>query len=398
MKMISTPAAVGIGQYTSYVHNCIRNPACEPPYAAPLPAVPYLQLYVDFGQYQPVLYEIRLQDVCNVGHQEQIFPSNYVVGQSPEGNWYGVFKYFSSPVYAVTSFVVWMSALVDTPAGIVEKTFFSEMLMLDPCGHLTKVKSCQPANATTTGFDVNGVYYGLPAEGLVLGFDNLRYFHIAYVRNAKVREMSNKATFSSSLVRNFRTTVEKIYQLETELVPKWYKDVLLAIYARGAIQIDEGRTYLVSDLNFEALNDDDILWRPYPQMKDTINLYFGCDESDCVECCSPVIISADMVSDGNDSVPPDESTSASASPGGSVTPPGSIHVNATLCDSTEECCTNGDTLVWIADTETDIAPGVSVWMNPGMTIPASGPFIKNSGGTIYNMSGGVVGSSTGLTC
>lgn len=290
--MTQTTTPVGINSYSGYVHNCQRNRQCEPSFLAPVPTFPNLQLYVDFGAYKPALAQFYLKDVCTDAEPEQIFPNNFVVGQTPEGNWYGVFKYFDTPVTTVTSFVVWLSVLVSTPSGLQERTFFSEMLMIEPCDPLMKVKSCQPEGATTTGFDVNGLYYGLPVNVDYLGIAEVRYFHIVWVRQGKVRELANKATFTSSLYLNFRTVIEKTFQLETELVPKWFKDMLLAIYARGAIQINNVKTYIVSDLNFEALNEDDLRWKPFAQLKETFRLYYGCDESACVECCSPTVLGA----------------------------------------------------------------------------------------------------------
>ena len=298
--MTQTASPVLATQYAGYIHNCQRNAQCEPSYLAPLPGVPYLELYVPFGSAKPLTMEFHLVDICD-GSQEQIFPSNFVAGQDPDGNWYGVFKYFNAPITDRTSFVVWLSSIVFTGTSYVERTFFSEALMVEPCAPLTKIKACQPELATTTGFDVNGLYYGLPQNADYLGNASVRYFHIAYVRQGKVRELSNKATFKSSLLRNFRTTVEKVHQLETELVPKWYKDELLAIYARGAISVNDGATMLVSDLNFEAINDDDLTWKPYAQLKATYRLYFGCDESDCPECCSPVVLLASAFTGGSES-------------------------------------------------------------------------------------------------
>lgn len=298
--MNRTTAAVAANQYPAYVHNCTRNAQCEPSWSAPLPGVPYLQLYVNFGPTKPVTMDFQLLDHCG-GGQEAITPGSYVVGLDPEGNWYGVFKNFNTPVANVTTFVVWLSAIVQAGSQFVERTFFSEMMVVEPCLPLTKVKACQPFQATTTAFDINGIYYGLTTSDEFLGNESVRYFHIAYVRLGKVRELSNKATFKSSIYRNFRTTVEKIHQLETELVPKWYKDELLGIFARGAISVDDGDTYLVSDINFEALNDDDLTWKPFVQLKETFRLYFGCDESECVECCSPVILSATVNPQGSDS-------------------------------------------------------------------------------------------------
>lgn len=289
--MIRTTAAVAANQYPAYVHNCLRNAQCEPPWCAPLPGVPYLQLYVSFGTEKPTSMEFQLIDICN-DTQEQIFPTSYVVGQDPEGNWYGVFKGFNAPLTPATAFVVWFAAVVDTGPSFAYRTWFSEMMVAEPCLPLTKIKSCHPSEATTTGFDINGIYYGLTQSSEFLGNETVRYFHIAWVRLGKVRELSNKATFKSSIYRNFRTTIEKVHQLETELVPKWYKDELLAIYARGAISFNDGSAYIVSDINFDPLNDDDLTWKPFVQLKETFRLYFGCDDSECVECCSPVIISA----------------------------------------------------------------------------------------------------------
>jgi hypothetical protein len=311
MKMLSTPTAAAITDYPAYVHNCLRNRQCEPSWLAPLPGVPYLQLYVDYGDEQPNTVEFWLRDVC-ANTSEQIFPSNYIVGQDADGRWYGVYKYFNSPLTPVTSFVVWHSALVETEVGLQERTFFSQMLVVEPCLPLTKVKACHPEGATTTGFDVNGLYYGLPT-GISYGIAGVRYFHIAYVRLGKVRELSVKGTFTASLISNFRTVIEKTWQLEFELVPQWYKDVLLAIYARGAIQVNDDAIKLVSELNFEAINDDDLMWKAYPQLKQTLRLYFGCDESVCNECCSPQVNSASVFS---------EEASESDASGSSSEPPG----------------------------------------------------------------------------
>lgn len=298
MKMIATPSPADMSEYITHVHNCTRNAACELPYLAPIPAVSFLQLYVDFGTFQPAMVEFHIVDHCSGNPPEQIFPSNYVIGQTPEGGWYGVFKYFSNPVNAMNGFVIWLAA---TNSGMQTRTFFSQMIAIETCVPIMKIKACQPELATTTGFDVNGVYYGLP-QGSFLGMESIRYFHIAWVRMGKVRELSNKAIFKSSFRRNFRTTIEKLHIVENELVPKWYKDQLLAIYSRGVVQIDDGQTYLVSDLAFDPINDDDLTWKPFAQLKETFKLFYGCDVSECFECCSPSVISAAVVSSDT---PPD---------------------------------------------------------------------------------------------
>jgi len=287
MKMIPAGTSAA-NQYRSFAHNCLRNAACEQPYTAPLPSVSAMQLYVDFGTVQPITMEFTFIDTCN-NTTEQIFPAQYTVGQTPEGGWYGVFREFTDPGASFTAFVIHLSINGGS------NTYFSEMLSTEPCGPLMKIKSCHPEGATTTGFDVNGVYYGLP-QGSFLG-TGIRYWHIAYVRYGKLRELSDKATFKSNLYSNFRTTVEKLHLIQTELVPKWYKNVLLAIYSRGAVSIDDGQNYLVSDLAFEALNDDDLTWKPYAQVKETFRLFYGCDDARCEECCNPTLISV-QINDG----------------------------------------------------------------------------------------------------
>src|SRR4051812_25085708 len=322
MTLNPTATPVASTQYGYYLDDCQRGP-CQLPYKAPLPGVAYLQTYVDFGAYKPIAITFFVQDTCNTTHQEQVIANNYVVGQTPEGNWYGVFKYFNDPVTPVTTFVLWLSAMLDVNGIPTQKTYFSEHLVVEPCLPLTKIKACQPESATTTGFDVNGLYYGLPVNLDFLGQGQVRYFHIAYVRFGKARELPPKATYTASIVKNFRTIVEKNWSLETEIVPRWYKDLLLAIYARGEIEVG-GTPYLVNELAFEALNDDDLMWKPFATLKATDRLYFGCADDVCSECCSPDVISAttqsNSASDSDSEESPsdsggEESPSDSASPG-----------------------------------------------------------------------------------
>lgn len=290
MKMIETPVVEVVGNFSNYAHDCLRG-RCEWPYHIPVPGVPYVQLYVDFGTNRPLAVEFTLLDFCDQAHTEQIVPSNFIAGQTPEGTWYGVFKFFNSPTIPVTSFVMHLSAMVFTGMAFQQRTFFSEIFIVEPCAPLTKIKSCHPENATVTGFDINDIYYGLP-EGSYLGIAGVRYFHIVYARLGKVRELSPTATFTSNLIRNFRTQVDRKYIVETELVPKWYKDYFLAVYSRGAISVNDGPTFLVDSLAFEAINDDDLFWKPYANLKKTTKLYYGCDGSNCAECCTPRIISS----------------------------------------------------------------------------------------------------------
>lgn len=306
MKMLSAGAAAA-NQYANYVDQCLRNVGygrCGLSYTAPLPSVADLQLYADFGATQPGSLEFTIIDTCN-NTTDQIFPSEFVVGQTPELNWYGVFRGFNDPV-GNTSFVVHLSA-----DGT--QSFFSQMFSTEPCGPLMKLKSCHPERATTTGFDLNGIYYGLPDGGFA--GSEIYYTHTAWVRQGKVRNLNDKATFKSNLYFNARTTVEKLHQIQTEIVPKWYKEVLLALYSRGMVQVNDGQVYLVSDLAFEGLNDDDLDWKPWAQLKETFRLFYGCDEF--------------CVLDSVESAPPDESE-----PGGSASEGDSSSCGTTITVTT----------------------------------------------------------------
>lgn len=66
--------------------------------------------------------------------------------------------------------------------------------------------------------------------------------------------------------------------------------------------------------------------------------------------------------------------------------------------ATEEDACSDSSVVYVEPPSFDVATGVQVWADGAMTIPASGAIIRNSGGTLYNMSGGLVGAPTGTSC
>lgn len=270
--------------YPRVIHNCNLSP-CELPYRAPLPELAYMQFFIDFGTVQPALIQITAVSTCGTATEEQLFTQDYVVGQDSEGRWYGVFRYFFETVTDFTCFVIHTRVtFVDTS----ERVWFSEEFCIETCLPLTKLKACMPEGAVETGYDINGVYYGLPQGMVTLGIALLRYFNIVFVREAKVRELTNKITFTSNLLSNktFRSQVDKIFQFECELVPQWYKDLMLAVFARGSIEIN-GRAWTVTELAFEGVADQDFRWKPFAQLTQIFRLYFGCDTSECIECCTP---------------------------------------------------------------------------------------------------------------
>lgn len=295
MKLLGPySAAMFPDDYSQVIHNCNLSP-CEKPYTAPLPELAYMQFFIDFGTVQPLAIQITAIDTCSGAIEEQLFTQDYVAGQDAEGRWYGVFRYFFETLFPFTCFVIHVRVLFMDAS---EAVWFSEEFCVEDCLPLTKLKACMPEGATATGYDVNDVYYGLPQGATTLGIPLVRYFHIVFLREAKVRELSNKITFVNNLLSNktFRSQVDKVFQLESEMVPQWYKDLILAVLARGTVEIN-GRQYNVTELAFEGVADDDLLWKPFAQLTSISRQFFGCDTSECIECCTPQVLDAFTVSE-----------------------------------------------------------------------------------------------------
>src|SRR4051812_21632708 len=93
--------------YRQFIYNCKRN-KCQMRYSVPLPHINNAELYVFFGSLKPAAIQIQFISTCE-DHNADIIAQDYVVGELPNGQWYGVFKNFTAPVdYDPKCFVISM--------------------------------------------------------------------------------------------------------------------------------------------------------------------------------------------------------------------------------------------------------------------------------------------------
>lgn len=332
----------GPTDYKYFIYNCNRN-RCQHKYTVPIPDLSKLQFFVYFGAKKPVTVAFELVSTCsngcsyydvtnnsdepvrfpfttcngimvdgfiesgvtnhiyaqigtvfatenvsvvNLGVSGDTIAQDYVIGQLPNGQWYGVFKNFTVPVdFDPTCFVVTAVFTFDDDSEI---RYFSEEICIETCLSLMEIKACFPEKATTLGFDVNptnkiyfGYHNGDPAD--LLGDEAVRYFHKFYVRLGYLINVSKKTTFKYNLSRNFRTEVEYLWELRCELVPEFYSDYLMATVARGEITVREtmllaAKKWRLSDSAFELVDDDAKLWKPVCTLQEVMRQFFGCDE------------------------------------------------------------------------------------------------------------------------
>lgn len=274
-------------QIRSYLHIC-KKLQYELLYYIPVNSLAQVQVYIDFGAVKPTAdFTIELLSLCPVGAAESITACQYVIGVDPDGNYYGVFTFAGTPAHHIFSLAFTFPMSDDTT-----KVYVTEAYELQICGEALLVEACFPDLQNNLGFDDNDIYFGLTTdEADSFGNTAVRYKHFATVRTARIFEESPKATFSSNLRRNFKTVLERNYQLKTELVPGWYKDYLQEIYTRGFIQVNNEK-YRVTDLAIESLNEEDSIWKPYCKLKKETRKYFGCADETCSICCSPCEVSA----------------------------------------------------------------------------------------------------------
>lgn len=273
----------------AFLYNCTRkNPEIE--YNVPILGFDDVQVYIEFGSVKPTAFDVKIVNACTNVVSELIAVPVYLVGKDPAGNWYGVFK-FSELTGVPLQF--YLSFEIDT-AEPNSYRFFTEVYQIEVnCPKLSKVEACFPTRADELSYDSNEIYFGLTTDNTnSLGDRTLYYNHNLYVRKAKVFNDVPKVTFVSNVRKNFRTILDRIYEFKCELVPAWYKEYLLAIYLRGFIKID-GIRYQVTDIAFEALDEDDITWKPYAKLQKENKFYFGCDDCEppASVCCDPVVTS-----------------------------------------------------------------------------------------------------------
>lgn len=267
-----------------WLYNCIRNIACQREFYMPINTFDYLMLFIDGFNEVPELVEFTIVD-CN-GIETPMPYLNYVISKQPNGRRYGVFTDWDIDISTIAA-RFYIKAVI-TIAGI-EYVYYTNFFENNACNTLTFVTSCY--NDTSYGsdaLDCNGLYYGLPDQLIYLGNPDLRYYHNAYLRDAEVLELANRMEliFFNSLIA-YRNNVTKNYELRFELIPTFYKDILLAVFNRGNIEINEVPYQLEASQDFAMSNEGARLWRMDIKLVYDCKQYFSCNATICVPAPMP---------------------------------------------------------------------------------------------------------------
>lgn len=277
MKAVYAGVNTPLTNIRNYLQACTGR-ANDFAYLIPAGDLSDVQLYVELPG-KPTAQTLWLYNLCDES-QVQVTPDQYIIGIDPAGAWYGVFTFPAAfPVPA--RFAIAFEFMIEGAGHI----YFSQAYTTQDCSGLMRIEACFPVRRTDEfGYDLNGLYFGTTIDmAASLGVVNLTYKHVVLVRRGKVFKEAPKFTFTSNVRRNFRTKVEKPFELRTEIVPDWYKDYLLAVYSRGFIAV-QNTIYRVTDLAFEGVNEDDRTWLPYAKLLHEKDLHFGCED------CTPAPI------------------------------------------------------------------------------------------------------------
>lgn len=280
-------SAVPLDTINDYLYNCNRKPY-EIPFFIPVVDGSDVQVYIDFGTVRPLAFTSTLISLCDATTVTSL-PCQYVFGVTPANTYYGVFRFASG-----TTLPAMFAIAIDVSMNVgSDRRYFTQGYQVETCLEVTKVEACFPELSSSLGYDTNDIYFGYTTNNSgSRGNLAMRYLHFVNIRNAKVFEDAPKITFSSNIRQNFKTVLNRVYELRTERVPAWYKEYLLAVYARGYIQVSD-TIYQVSDLALEGIDDDDHTWLPYAKLKKETRYYFGCDSTPCSsDCCSPCDVAA----------------------------------------------------------------------------------------------------------
>lgn len=264
-----------------WLYNCTRNPACQKPFYIPIIDFSDFVLYFDFPG-KPSALTINIIPCDNTPIDISALFCNYVVAQKPDNSWYGIYTQLDSNAFpALTKFYIDATFTINGN----DYRYFSNQFEFDACSPITKVEACyNDPSLGADAYDCNGIYYGYHAgTGVAVGNTLLRYFHHAYVRYAEVIENSNKMSFtlfnSQNVYRNFFT---RLYSFQFELVPGFYKDVLIGIFNRGNIGID-GIEYTLSDAQDISITNDSLKWwKMDMKLSSLCRQWFSCTPTTCI--------------------------------------------------------------------------------------------------------------------
>ncbi len=264
----------------NYLYNCTRNKACEKPFYIPIQSLGDLFIYFDFPFGQPSAFEMTIE-ACN-GNSYPLLFCNYVIAQKPDNTWYGIFAASDSDTN-FTGISFYLKAVFIGPGGL-SYTYYSNEYKIDACDALMKISSCYNDTQSPFAFDCNGIYYGYHAgTGEALGNDLLRYYHSAFVRMGEVLELSNKLSISlfnsRTAYKNFFT---RDYLLQFELVPTFYKNILIGVFNRGNIDIDGAGYTLNESQEIKPANGNAKLWKVDITLTTLCKQFFSCTPTVCI--------------------------------------------------------------------------------------------------------------------
>lgn len=289
--MIMKQGTGTISDYGNYINNCRAN---QMRYWIPVSSLADVQLYANIGAVKPVSVLYQLIHTCGAlaGIVETITPTNYVVAQNTNNEWYGVFKNFTGAT--PSCFVIGITLNLGESGEVI---FFSEEYCVeDNCNSLTQIKGCYGNLSNLLSYDCEGTYFGT-GLGDYLGDPTLVYKHELLLRDVEVYKSAIKNTYKQGRTRNFRTEKEKIYQFNAELIPAWYLDEIDAVFNRGEVYVGDTR-YLVNETQFELIEECKKIWKIPATFKESCYQSFSCETNPCdpppTECCDPEIISVEV--------------------------------------------------------------------------------------------------------
>lgn len=300
MKLIYAGQGGSVKPYTALLFNCTRNQKCQSPFYVPVNMFSDIVFFADLLG-EPSMMQIEVMNVCDITHVGTAVSTRYVIGQTNTGSWYATIgNLVVTPPVGVT-YSKFFFKLSFTIAGILH-VFYSQQYEFPYCDDLKFLRGCYPnETAGTDAYDCNGVYYGFPTTDTIIGDQYYRYIHSAFLRMSSVIEQRNKFTFTAfNSKKIYKSVVDRESLLEFEIVPTFFKDELLGIFARGQVQYD-GIEYILADSQDISIIDvDSKLWKMDMLFASQCKQTFGCDAADCVlpgpppDCCSPTEVTSSV--------------------------------------------------------------------------------------------------------
>lgn len=298
MKLLYAGFGVTEKPYTDLLFNCTRNAKCERPFYVPVNQFSDISFYTDL-EGEPTLIEIEVLNVCEIGNVGSAVSGMYVAGTKPDGNWYGVFGgLVVTPPVGVTYSRFFFRFTITVDGN--DHVYYSEQYEFPMCEVLTFLRGCYPNEEVgSDATDCNGIYYGFPNNEDFLGTVNYRYIHSAFLRMASVIEQRNKMTFTAFNNRKvYKGVFNREWLLEFELVPRFFKDLLIGVFNRGNVQLGSVSNYpagewkLADSQDISIVDNDSKLWKMDMIFDSECKQTFGCKPADCVLPEAPCVLPA----------------------------------------------------------------------------------------------------------